>query len=81
MNMVFPMNKAAKPRGGEGRFRQWLRRTLRRFRPDRLPHESWERGLSTVEKSAAQRRIAELIDSIAAKPAGEKESRTRKAPR
>jgi hypothetical protein len=81
MNMVFQMNKAAKAHGGEGRFRQWLRRSLRRFRRDRVPPESWVRELSPAEKSAAQRRIAELIDSIAAKPTREKENQTRKETR
>jgi len=39
---------------------------MRRLRGQALPPESWERGLSPIERLAAQRRISELTESIAA---------------
>jgi hypothetical protein len=52
----------SKPR----KFADWLHRTMGRLKGHALPPESWERGLSPIEHLAAQRRILELTESIAA---------------
>jgi hypothetical protein len=46
-------------------FAKWLRRTVRKLKNGDLPPESWEQRHSPLEDSAAQRRIARLIASIA----------------
>jgi hypothetical protein len=46
---------------------------MRRLKGQALPPESWERRLSPTERLAAQRRISELTESIAA-PVKKKQS-------
>lgn len=66
MEIALPDRKPPDTRSKPRKFADWLRRTMRRLKGG-LPPESWERKHSPVERSAARRRIAELIDSIAEK--------------
>lgn len=60
--------KNARARTEDEKFADWLRRTADELKRNDLPPESWEQRGSPFEDSAAQRRIAALIASIAEKP-------------
>jgi hypothetical protein len=63
------------PQNGE--LAEWLTRTLRQLKQGELPPESWERGISPFEDSAAQRRISRLIVEIAERRKVEEEAAER----
>jgi len=67
MELAMSSRKSRGTASKPSRFRAWLRRAMQRLKGNALPPESWEHGLTPVEQSAAQRRIANLIDSIAEK--------------
>jgi hypothetical protein len=67
MELAMASRKSSGTTSKPRKFRAWLRRTMQRLKGNALPPESWERHLSPVEQSAAQRRIADLIDNIAEK--------------
>jgi hypothetical protein len=67
MNFASHMPKAAGGQPEDRDFAEWLRRTARRLKDGELPPEPWELHQSPFEDSAAQRRIAKLIASIAEK--------------
>jgi hypothetical protein len=67
MNLASHMTNAAGGRPDDRDFAEWLRRTARRLKDGELPPEPWELHQSPFEDSAAQRRIAKLIASIAEK--------------
>ena len=60
--------KNARARTEDEKFADWLRKTAGELKRNELPTESWEQRHSPLEDSAAQRRIAALIASIAARP-------------
>ena len=66
MESAMPNEKFSGARSTPWTFADWLRRTMRKLKDQALPPESWERGLSPAERLAAQRRIWELTESIAA---------------
>jgi len=67
MELALNMKNRPGSRTEERDFRNWLHRTVRKLKRGDLPPESWDTGHSPIEESAAQRRIATLISSIAAK--------------
>ena len=66
MEYALPNEKFSGVRSKPRRFADGFRRIMRRLTGQALPPESWEHGLSPIERLAAQRRISELTESIAA---------------
>ena len=73
MQSALPNEQFSGVRSKPRKFADWLHRTMRRLKGQALPPESWERRLSPTERLAAQRRISELTESIAA-PVKKKQS-------
>jgi hypothetical protein len=68
MEIALNQRKSSRARPRRGRLTEWLRRAMGKLKPSAVPPESWERGLSPVERQAAKRRIDALINSIAEQP-------------